>query len=95
MQRQDKGYTVPLFKFFVDHNLSFSMYMVHGGTNFGFTNGVNSLVSVHVTSYDYDAPINEHGLNTPKYDALREMFKPNVPWNVPDVPAPIPMKAIP
>ena len=34
------------------------MYMVHGGTNFGFTNGVNSPKKVHVTSYDYDAPIN-------------------------------------
>ena len=34
------------------------MYMAHGGTNFGFTNGVNSPKKVNVTSYDYDAPIN-------------------------------------
>jgi beta-galactosidase len=39
------------------------MYMVHGGSNFGFTAGANALKSVmdyqaHITSYDYDAPIN-------------------------------------
>ena len=42
----------------MDNNISFSMYMVHGGTNFGFTNGANSPVQIHITSYDYDAPIN-------------------------------------
>jgi beta-galactosidase len=40
------------------------MYMVHGGTNFGLTAGANSYKNEkfdfrgHVTSYDYDAPIN-------------------------------------
>ncbi len=26
----------------MSHNLSYSMYMVHGGTNFGLTAGANS-----------------------------------------------------
>jgi beta-galactosidase len=94
-QHQDKAYTVQLFSFFVNNNVSFSMYMVHGGTNFGFTNGVNSPVNVHVTSYDYNAPINEHGLNTSKYNDLRAMFMKAAPWPVPDVPQPIPIKALP
>jgi beta-galactosidase len=80
MQRQDKSQTVGMFRWFIQNNISFSMYMVHGGSNFGFTNGVNSFLNVHVTSYDYDAPINEHGLNTPKYDDLRTMFKAAVSW---------------
>lgn len=94
-QHQDKAQTLALFRFFVQNNLSFSMYMAHGGTNFAFTNGVNSPVSVHVTSYDYDAPINEQGARTPKYDLLREMFKAAVPWEVPEVPAQISVKAVP
>lgn len=37
--------------------------MAHGGTNFGLTSGANRVAklqkySAHVTSYDYDAPIN-------------------------------------
>lgn len=37
--------------------------MVHGGSNFGLTAGANSQgkgnYMGHITSYDYDAPINE------------------------------------
>ena len=39
------------------------MYLIHGGTNFGLTAGANSRsdqadYTAHVTSYDYDCPIN-------------------------------------
>jgi len=53
------------------------MYMAHGGTNFGLTAGANGLNFKFndywgaITSYDYDAPINEQGSVTPKYMALR------------------------
>lgn len=52
------------FTFLFSNNHSFSMYMAHGGTNFGLTAGSNSFHSdfkPDVTSYDYDAPINEQG----------------------------------
>ena len=56
--------------------ISFSLYMTHGGTSFGHWAGANSPgFAPDVTSYDYDAPINEWGLATPKYWELREMMQ--------------------
>ena len=53
--------------------ISFSLYMTHGGTNWGHWAGANSPgFAPDVTSYDYDAPISESGKITPKYDKLRE-----------------------
>ena len=49
-------------------NISFSLYMTHGGTNWGHWAGANSPgFAPDVTSYDYDAPISESGQTTPKY----------------------------
>ena len=56
--------------------ISFSLYMTHGGTSFGHWAGANSPgFAPDVTSYDYDAPINEWGLATPKFWELREMME--------------------
>ena len=75
------------FKFLVENGSSFAMYLVHGGTNFGLTAGANGLNGMRsndywgaITSYDYDAPINEQGSPTQKYISLRKMFKENVKW---------------
>ncbi len=54
----------------MDNKKSFNFYVIHGGTNFGFTAGANSGGKGYepdVTSYDYDAPINEQGRPTSKY----------------------------
>ncbi|MDE6523376.1 MAG: beta-galactosidase [Muribaculaceae bacterium] len=52
--------------------ISFSLYMTHGGTNWGHWAGANSPgFDPDVTSYDYDAPISESGQITPKYMDLR------------------------
>lgn len=59
----------------LDRGISFSLYMTHGGTNWGHWAGANSPgFAPDVTSYDYDAPINEAGQTTPKYFELREMM---------------------
>ena len=56
--------------------ISFSLYMTHGGTSFGHWAGANSPgFAPDVTSYDYDAPINEQGLPTSKYWELRTMMQ--------------------
>ena len=53
--------------------ISFSLYMTHGGTNWGHWAGANSPgFAPDVTSYDYDAPISESGQTTHKYDLLRQ-----------------------
>ncbi|MFI8949831.1 beta-galactosidase family protein [Streptomyces sp. NPDC053750] len=61
----------------LDAGGSVSLYMAHGGTNFGLWAGANhdgDALQPTVTSYDSDAPIAEHGALTPKFHALREKF---------------------
>jgi beta-galactosidase len=87
-------------RFLMDGRKSFNLYVVHGGTNFGFTAGANSGGKGYepdVTSYDYDAPIDEQGRATPKYAALRDLLASYLPRGsaLPPVPADIPSAAIP
>ncbi|MBS7256068.1 glycoside hydrolase family 35 protein [Flavobacterium branchiicola] len=88
--------TVRQTKKYLDNQVSFNYYMVHGGTNFGFTSGANydkeHDIQPDMTSYDYDAPISEAGWATPKYNALRELLKTN---ETPAIPARIPVITIP
>ncbi|MET7370476.1 beta-galactosidase family protein [Streptomyces sp. NPDC005566] len=70
---------------------SVNLYMFHGGTNFGFTNGANDKHTYRptVTSYDYDAPLDEAGDPTAKFTAFREVIAKYAP-----VPAgPVPPRA--
>ncbi|MGW7007399.1 glycoside hydrolase family 35 protein [Streptomyces sp. NPDC054933] len=60
---------------------SVNIYMAHGGTSFGTWAGANRGGPSHdgpyqptVTSYDYDAPIDERGAPTPKFWAFREVL---------------------
>ena len=78
--------------------ISFSLYMTHGGTSFGHWAGANSPgFAPDVTSYDYDAPINEYGHATPKFWELRKMMaKYNDGKKLPAVPkSPMPIITIP
>lgn len=69
--------------------ISFSLYMTHGGTSFGHWAGANSPgFQPDVTSYDYDAPINEYGMPTPKYYELREVMQKHSDKPLPAVPKP-------
>ncbi|MGI5413227.1 beta-galactosidase [Streptomyces chartreusis] len=74
---------------------SVNIYMFHGGTNFGFTNGANHKHAYQptVTSYDYDAALTECGDPGPKYHAFREVIARHLP--VPDEPAPAPSRKLP
>lgn len=55
---------------------SVNIYMFHGGTNFGFTNGANDkgVYQPIITSYDYDAPLDEAGEPTEKFWAFRDVI---------------------
>lgn len=77
---------------------SVNMYMFHGGTNWGFLNGANikgistdnSAYQPDVTSYDYDAPLDEGGDYTDKYYKVKELIKKynTVVTKLPDLPRP-------
>ncbi|XP_076850251.1 beta-galactosidase-1-like protein 2 isoform X2 [Brachyhypopomus gauderio] len=60
----------------LDRGISFNLYMFHGGSSFGFTNGAVDLGSYRpqVNSYDYDAPLTESGDYTTKYNLLRDVL---------------------
>jgi beta-galactosidase len=60
---------------------SVNVYMFHGGTNFGTTNGANDkgVYRPTVTSYDYDAPLDEAGNLTAKYHAFRAVISRYAP----------------
>ncbi|MFI9330912.1 beta-galactosidase family protein [Kitasatospora sp. NPDC052868] len=60
---------------------SVNLYMAHGGTNFGTWAGANTAdprtgrqYQPTVTSYDYDAPLDERGAPTAKFWAFREVL---------------------
>jgi beta-galactosidase len=65
-----------------------NIYMFHGGTSFGYyagsTGGKNFLPDV--TSYDYDAPLDEAGHPTEKFFAYRKVLARFNPVPIPAVP---------
>ena len=84
---------------YLANDVSFNYYMVHGGTNFGFTSGANydknHDIQPDLTSYDYDAPITEAGWRTPKYDSIRNVIAKYTKEKLPEVPKPISVIEIP
>jgi|SRR5665648_4323 len=84
-------------KKYLEAGVSFNVYMVHGGTNFGFTSGANYNeehdIQPDITSYDYDAPISEAGWATPKFLAIREVMQQFSEKSLPAIPEQIPVKA--
>ncbi|MGJ3191982.1 glycoside hydrolase family 35 protein [Paenarthrobacter sp. FR1] len=77
---------------------SVNIYMFHGGTNFGFTNGANDkgIYEPTITSYDYDAPLSEDGHPTAKYFAFRDVIAKHfpVPEEVPSERVPLPTSVV-
>jgi hypothetical protein len=74
----------------LSNNNSFSIYMFHGGTNWGFDNGAiwgSSYLEAVTTSYDYGAPLDESGRPTTIYYQIRDVIAKYVPDGIiPDVP---------
>jgi beta-galactosidase len=96
--RPDKAGILKEVKFLMDTKRSFNLYVIHGGTNFGFTAGANSGGKGYepdLTTYDYDAPINEQGGATEKYMALRELIGSYSKKKLPAIPAAVPAITIP
>jgi beta-galactosidase len=76
---------------------SVNLYMFHGGTSFGFMSGAswtNNQYMPDVTSYDYDAPLDEAGHPTAKYFAYREVFAKYAGHALPPVPKSPPTIAV-
>jgi beta-galactosidase len=79
---------------------SFSCYVLHGGTSFGFTAGANNFgtgFEPSVTSYDFAAPLDEQGRATKAFHDYRAVIARNLPagTQLPPVEADIPAMEIP
>jgi len=73
----------------MDRGYSFNLYMIEGGTSFGWMNGASGTATEYqadTTSYDYDAAINERGELTPKYFALRSIIAKSTGTQLPEPP---------
>lgn len=98
-QRPDTNDLKKEMEYLLKNKKSFNLYVIHGGTNFGFSAGANAFSPTQyqpdITSYDYDAPINEQGQATPKYFMLRNLIARFVDYPIPPVPAEIKSIEIP
>ncbi|EUC18501.1 UNVERIFIED_ORG: beta-galactosidase [Burkholderia sp. CF145] len=75
-------------------NLSFNLYVIHGGTSFGFYAGANvdadsGEYQPDITSYDYAAPVSEQGVATKHYMQYRSIIAGYLSTPLPPVPSPI------
>ena len=85
-------------KWMLDQGFSVSIYMFHGGTSFGWMNGANTNGTNYepdVTSYDYDAPLDESGRVTDKFRLFREIIASVTGVAAPPLPHIVPPIAVP
>lgn len=88
-------------KWYMDTGKSFSLFVFHGGTNFGFTAGANNggpgKYQPDLTSYDYGSPVDEHGRMNEYYTKMRDIILAKLPEDakVPNPPEDIPSMEIP
>lgn len=83
--------------FILTHHAGINIYMFHGGTSFGMMSGsswTNNQFLPDVTSYDYDAPLDEAGHPTPKYSSYRAELARFASEALPPVPEPPPVMEI-
>lgn len=77
--------------------VSINMYMFHGGTTRDYMNGANyndkSPFEPQISSYDYDAPLDEAGNTTEKFMKFREVIQKYSPGGQP-LPAAAPKKPV-
>jgi beta-galactosidase len=60
----------------ITNKKSWNLYMIHGGTTFGFYPGANysRTYQPDVTSYDYSSPISENGQTTDLFYMIRDLM---------------------
>jgi beta-galactosidase len=88
------------FRWMIERGYSVSLYMFHGGTTFGWMNGADTHQGhdyhPDISSYDYDAPLDESGTPRYKFALLRQAIMdvtkitpPALPELVPHVSYPV------
>ncbi|MFG2886175.1 beta-galactosidase family protein [Streptomyces sp. NPDC048297] len=90
---RDPGEAARVLREILECGASVNLYMAHGGTSFGGWAGANRGGELHegplepdVTSYDYDAPVDEYGRPTRKFWSFREVLAAYHPDPLPEPP---------
>ncbi len=100
----DAKFTADEVRHHLERGDSFNLFMFHGGTNFGFTNGANAFYKhpsermrityfADVTSYDYDGVLTEWGEITPKYLEIQKAMSEHLGMELPR-PEPVPVMSL-
>lgn len=86
--RGDSAETLRDLEWLIKNKKSWNLYVLHGGTNFGFYAGANmgKAYQPDITSYDYDAPVREDGTLTPRYFAIRKLLQKYCANPLPELP---------
>lgn len=78
MARVESEPVINTLRLMLNQKANVNFYMFFGGTNFGFTAGANDIgagkYGADITSYDYDAPLDEAGDPTEKYFEIRKVL---------------------
>ena len=85
-------------KWMLENGISFSLYMFHGGTNFGFHSGANcqnGRYDPYVTNYDFFAPLDEQGRPRSKFHRFRSLLAKATGRELPPLPDLIPLVPVP
>jgi beta-galactosidase len=99
---RDPGDAADALREILECGASVNLYMAHGGTNFAGWAGANrgggalhdGVLEPDVTSYDYDAPIDEYGRPTEKFWRFRSLLAAYTDGPLPELPsAPAPLGA--
>jgi beta-galactosidase len=73
-RKGNSGQYLSDLEYMLKNDMSFSIYMAHGGTSWGLWSGADQPFRMDTTSYDYDAPISEAGWVTDKFTKTRELI---------------------
>ena len=103
LQVTDTGTMIGTMKEMLAANMSFNLYMAHGGTSFGFWAGANGDGALDylsdITSYDYNCPISESGSHNfgsdgvDKFEAIQSLMRDSFDDATFDEPEPRPSEA--
>ncbi|MEV0227540.1 beta-galactosidase family protein [Streptomyces sp. NPDC050704] len=92
---RDPGGAADALREILECGASVNLFMAHGGTNFAGWAGANRSGDLHdgvlepdVTSYDYDAPIDEYGRPTAKFWEFRSVLAAYADGPLPELPPP-------
>jgi beta-galactosidase len=95
--RTPPEHAVKGLEWMLGQGISFSLYMVHGGSSFGYMSGANlgKVYEPIISAYDYDSPLDEAGRPTAKFHAIRAAIGKHLGRELPALPEPVPMMTVP